>query len=164
MSVEVTLARGPIDPAQLLDGFNRGLDGEGGVVTFTGHARGRASSGDPVSELVLESYRGVTLASMETIAADAMARFAVSRCRVVHRSGRIAPGEAIVFVATASTHRRAAFEAADYLMDRLKTEAVFWKREEGPDGNRWIEPTDGDREDAERWASTGRTHDEAHPS
>ena len=152
MIAEVTLANEPIDPAQLLAAFNRGLDGEGGVVTFTGHARGQASTGEAVSELVLESYRGVTLASMEAIATDAMARFAITRCRVVHRAGSIAPGEAIVFVATASTHRRAAFEAADYLMDRLKTEAVFWKREEGPDGNRWIEPSDGDREDAGRWA------------
>lgn len=152
MSAEVTLACEPFEPALMLAAFNESLDGEGGVVTFTGHARGRATNGAMVRELVLETYRGVTLASMEAIAADAMKRFAITRCRVVHRAGRIAPGEAIVFVATASAHRRAAFEAADYLMDRLKTEAVFWKREEGPDGNRWIEPTDGDRADAGRWA------------
>lgn len=152
MSAEVTLCTEPFEPARLLDAFTRGLDGEGGVVTFTGHARGLGSDGSSVGELVLESYRGVTLASMEAIAADAMTRFAISRCRVAHRAGKIAPGEAIVFVATAATHRRAAFEAADYLMDRLKTEAVFWKWEEGPDGNRWIEPTDRDREDAGRWA------------
>jgi molybdopterin synthase catalytic subunit len=74
---------------------------------------------------------------------------------VVHRAGHIAPGEAIVFVATASAHRRAAFEAADYLMDRLKTEAVFWKREETALGSRWIEPVEADHADAARWAPPG---------
>ena len=71
--------------------------------------------------------------------------------RVVHRCGAIAPGEAIVFVAAAAVHRRAAFEAVDYLMDRLKTDALFWKREDGVDGPRWIEPTGGDRADRARW-------------
>lgn len=151
MSAEVTLATEEFDPAELLGAFTHGLGGEGAVVSFTGHARGAAKDGAAIEALVLESYRGVTLASMEAIAADAMARFDISRCRVVHRAGRIAPGEAIVFVATASAHRRAAFEAADYVMDRLKTEAVFWKREESPDRKRWIEPTGGDHADALRW-------------
>ena len=151
MSAQVTLATEAFDPAELLGTFSRELAGEGAVVSFTGHARDRAKDGALVDALVLESYRGVTLASMEDIAADAMARFDVTRCRVVHRAGRIAPGEAIVFVATASAHRRSAFEAADYLMDRLKTEAVFWKREEGPLGRRWIEPRESDHEDARRW-------------
>jgi molybdopterin synthase catalytic subunit len=151
VSAQVTLATEAFDPAELLGRFSRELEGEGAVVSFTGHARDRAKDGALVDALVLESYRGVTLASMEDIAADAMARFDVTRCRVVHRAGRIAPGEAIVFVATASAHRRSAFEAADYLMDRLKTEAVFWKREEGPLGRRWIEPRESDHEDARRW-------------
>jgi len=69
----------------------------------------------------------------------------------VHRAGRIFPGEPIVFVATASAHRRAAFEAADYTMDRLKTEAVFWKREEHEVGSSWIKPTDQDHLDNARW-------------
>ena len=66
----------------------------------------------------------------------------------------IAPGEAIVFVAAAAVHRRAAFEAVDYLMDRLKTDALFWKREDGVDGSIWIEPSDGDRSDRARWSDT----------
>ena len=70
---------------------------------------------------------------------------------VVHRCGDIAAGEAIVFAGAAALHRRAAFEAADYLMDRLKTEAVFWKREIGETGSQWIEPTDADHADRERW-------------
>ena len=151
MSARVELASAPFDPALLLADFTRGLDGEGAVVSFTGHARGAAKDGARVDALVLESYRGVTLASMEAIAADAMARFDITRCLAIHRAGSIEPGEAIVFVATASAHRRAAFAAADYLMDRLKTEAVFWKREQGPEGARWIEPTDADHADAARW-------------
>jgi molybdopterin synthase catalytic subunit len=70
---------------------------------------------------------------------------------IVHRVGDIAPGEAIVFVATAAAHRREAFEAADHLMDYLKSRAPFWKKEHGPDGARWIEPTERDRSDAARW-------------
>ena len=153
MTTTVELATGPFDPGALLASFTGDSSGAGAVVSFTGHARARASDGSAVDALVLESYRGATLASMEAIAADAVARFDISRCLVTHRAGRIAPGEPIVFVATAAAHRRAAFEAADYLMDRLKTEAVFWKREEGPQGRRWIEPTDADRADAGRWQS-----------
>lgn len=153
--MQVDLTDKPFDPAELLSHFTRALEGEGAVVSFTGHARNRAKEGSQVEVLVLESYRGVTLASMEAIAADATTRFAITRCRVVHRAGRIAPGEAIVFVATASPHRRAAFEAADYLMDRLKTEAVFWKHENGPAGRHWIEPTEDDEVAAARWQRQG---------
>ena len=86
--------------------------------------------------------------------ADARARFAVQDILIVHRHGPIAPGEPIVFVATAAEHRRAAFEAADYLMDRLKTEAPFWKKEKGPAGERWIEPRVSDYQDVDRWRET----------
>jgi len=151
MSCHVELAEAGFDPAARLAAFTASLDGEGAVVSFTGHARAATKEGQPVERLVLESYRGVTLASMKAIAADANARFAIARSHVVHRCGTILPGEAIVFVATASAHRRAAFEAADYLMDRLKTEAVFWKREEYGGGGRWIEPTEADRADLRRW-------------
>lgn len=151
MSASVILADTAFDPAAELAAFTAALDGEGAVVSFTGHARARASDGSAVTFLELESYRSVTLASMQAIAADAHARFAISRSHVIHRHGTIAPGEAIVFVATAATHRRAAFDAADYMMDRLKTEAVFWKREAGEGTSRWIEPGDQDRADAARW-------------
>ena len=151
MRARVELARDAIDPARLLADFTGVPEGDGAVVSFTGLARGTAGDGTRVERLILESYRGVTLASMEAIAADALARFDISRCMAIHRAGSIEPGEAIVFVAAASAHRRAAFEAADYLMDRLKTEAVFWKREETPDGARWIEPTGQDHRDAARW-------------
>ncbi|MBW8754605.1 MAG: molybdenum cofactor biosynthesis protein MoaE [Sphingomonadales bacterium] len=157
MSHEAILSPTPIDPAEILRQFSAAAAGAGAVVSFTGLARGTTRDGRAVSALVLESHRSLTLRSMEAIAADAHARFAIAASRVIHREGRIAPGEAIVFVATAAPHRRAAFEAADYLMDRLKSEAVFWKREEGPDGARWIEPTADDAADLARWQNAGRT-------
>jgi molybdopterin synthase catalytic subunit len=79
-------------------------------------------------------------------------RFGASALTVVHRCGEIEPGEAIVFIAVAALHRRAAFEAAEYAMDRLKTDAVFWKREDAVDGSRWIEPTIADHVDRGRWS------------
>lgn len=146
------LTEQPIAPDRELADFMAGVDGEGAVVTFSGVARPRSKDGSEVEHLFLDHYPGMTERSLEAIAADSLARFDVSAVSVVHRYGRIAPGETIVFVAAASKHRRAAFEAADYLMDRLKTEAVFWKREAGVDGARWIEPTDADRADAARWS------------
>lgn len=152
MSALAILADDVIDPAALLGDFTQPLSGEGAVASFTGHMRPTGDDGAPLDALVLDSYPAVTRASLDTIARDALARFAVARVLVVHRHGRIAPGEAIVFVAAAAAHRRAAFDAVDYLMDRLKTEAVLWKREEGPDGARWIEPRGSDHAAAARWA------------
>ncbi len=143
----------PFDPAALLDAFSRGRTGAGAVVSFTGLARA-ATAGQAVTRLELDAYPRVTLPAIEAMAEEARARFAIQEVLVVHRYGPIEPGEAIVFVATAAEHRRAAFEAADYLMDRLKTEAPFWKKERGPDGDRWIEARAEDHEDAARWRRT----------
>ena len=150
--MRVDLVSAAFDPAALLADFTARADGAGGIVSFTGHARGNNRAGAPIEELRLDIYRGMTLASMEAIAADACARFAISHAHVVHRYGSMKPGEAIVFVATASAHRRAAFDAADYMMDRLKTEAIFWKQEVGPTGKHWIEPTAADQDDVARWS------------
>lgn len=153
MNAEVLLAAAPFDPAEALRRLTAGAHDVGAVVSFTGLARGTTRDGTPVEALVLESHRTLTLRSMQEIAAAAHARFAISRSLVIHRAGRILPGEPIVFVATAAAHRRAAFEAADYLMDRLKSEAVFWKREEGATGAKWIEPTENDAADLARWTA-----------
>jgi molybdopterin synthase catalytic subunit len=118
------------------------------VVSFTGIARAGAGA---VTRLELEAYPGFTVTEIERIAAAARTRFSLQDLLIVHRVGDIAPGEAIVFVATAAAHRREAFEAADHLMDYLKSRAPFWKKEHGPDGARWIEPTERDRSDAARW-------------
>ncbi|WP_374516299.1 molybdenum cofactor biosynthesis protein MoaE [Brevundimonas sp.] len=149
--ISARLTSGPPAAEVELREFIDGRTGDGAVVAFVGLARDSSAAG-PVSGLYLDHYPGLTERSLETIAADAAERFPVSGVRVVHRCGEVSPGEAIVFVAVAAPHRRAAFEAADYLMDRLKTEAAFWKREDGPDGSRWIEPTDKDRADRARWS------------
>jgi molybdopterin synthase catalytic subunit len=152
MSAETRLVQGPFRPDEVLAAFIAGLAGDGAVVSFTGLARPADSEGNAVTGLFLDSYAGMTEASVEAIAADALGLFPVSAVHVVHRCGRIGPGEAIVFAAAAAPHRRAAFEAADYLMDRLKTDAALWKREDRVGGSAWIEPTAGDRAARDRWS------------
>ncbi len=152
MAVTSRLQAEPFDAAAELGAFMQGRTEDGAVVSFTGIARGRASSGEAVATLYLDHYPGMTEQSILDIAKAGAERFDVSDVLVVHRCGAIAPGEAIVFVATASRHRGEAFAAADYLMDRLKTEAAFWKREEGAGASRWIEPTDTDRARRARWS------------
>lgn len=151
MTVYARLEEHCLNPAVELEEITRGAAGDGAVVSFVGLARGVTKAGDKVEKLVLERHPRLTVASLEGIASDAAARFEITHVRVVHRCGDIRPSEPIVFAAAAAAHRRAAFEAADYLMDRLKTEAVFWKREEGPSGSKWIEPTEDDYADRGRW-------------
>ena len=150
MSVLARLEEQALRPERELAALIEQARGDGAIVSFTGIAR-PGSDGDAVYRLVLEHHPALTLQSLEEIAIEAAARFDVSHIRVVHRSGDIAAGEAIVFAGAASRHRRDAFTAADYLMDRLKTEAVFWKREIGETGSEWIEPTEADYSDRERW-------------
>ena len=132
--MSVRLADEPFAAERELAEFTAGLAGEGAVVSFLGIARARAADGEKVERLVLDHHPRLTLGSLDEIAAAARERFGLSSLRIVHRCGAVAPGETIVFVAAAAAHRRAAFEAADYMMDRLKTDAVFWKREDGPGG------------------------------
>ena len=152
MGSHVRLEPAALSPEAELAGFLRGLDGDGAAVSFVGLARPADAAGAAVAGLYLDSYPGMTEASLQAIAADALALFAVSAVHVVHRCGEVAPGAPIVFAAAAAPHRRAAFEAADYLMDRLKTDAVLWKREDGIDGSRWIEPSEADRAARARWS------------
>lgn len=144
----ISLTAHPFEPGSLLTTFCAGRAETGAVASFVGLAR--AEHGQ-TTVLELEAYPGFTDAAIADFAEEAKARFGLHDYRIVHRIGRIAPGEAIVFVATAAGHRRAAFEACDFLMDWLKSRAPFWKKEHGPDGDRWIEPTAQDRTDAERW-------------
>lgn len=146
--MSVTLQSEPFEPGALLTAFSAGRVETGAVVSFTGLARAEQGG---TELLELEAYPGLTDAEITRIAQEAAGRFGLQDWLVVHRIGPIAPGEAIVFVATASAHRRGAFEGCDYLMDYLKSRAPFWKKSHGPDGARWIEPTDRDRTDVERW-------------
>jgi len=144
----IRLTYDPFDPGALLSDFCRGRSEVGAVATFTGLARAEAGS---TTILELEAYPGFTEAEIGKIAEQARQRFELDDLLIRHRVGQIAPGEPIVFVATAARHRRAAFEACDFLMDYLKSRAPFWKKEHGPDGARWIEPRDQDHEDIARW-------------
>lgn len=140
-----------INPSAELSELTRSATGDGAVVSFVGLARPTTKTDDPLKTLVLEPHPSLTEKSLDDIAKDALQRFAVSRVHVIHRAGRVTAGQTVVFAGAASAHRRAAFEAADYLMDRLKTEAVFWKREESLSGSVWIEPSDADYADRGRW-------------
>lgn len=144
----ITLTDQAFDPGGLLTDFCRGRTETGAVATFTGLARAEAGQ---TSILELEAYPGFTEAEIARHVAAANERFDLQDVRIVHRVGKIAPGEPIVFVAAASSHRRAAFEACDFLMDYLKSRAPFWKKETGPDGARWIEPKPQDHADIARW-------------
>ena len=152
MRLTVRLEPDRLDPERELVRFIGSLDGEGAVVSFVGVARPKDSTGAEITSLYLDHYPGMTEASLDEIARGAVDRFDVGAVHVVHRCGAVGAGEPIVFAAAASVHRRAAFEAADYVMDRLKTEAALWKREERVDGARWIEPTERDHRDRARWS------------
>lgn len=146
--MSVVLQTEAFEPGALLTAFCAGRSETGAVASFTGLARAEAGR---AMALELEAYPGFTEAEIARIGAAAAERWGLQDWRVVHRVGPIAPGEPVVFVATASAHRREAFEACDHLMDYLKSRAPFWKKEHGPDGARWIEPTERDRTDAQRW-------------
>ena len=122
----------------------------GAIVAFGGLVRDRASDGD-VSGLYLEHYPGMTEASIERIIAQANSRWALLDVLVVHRVGELAAGDQIVLVLVAASHRPDAFAAAEYLMDYLKTEAVFWKKERRRQGDAWVCATASDRRRQANW-------------
>jgi len=151
MSVVALLEAEALDPQLELAELTEAARGDGAIVTFVGLARPESRDGNAVDAVVLDHHPTLTRQSLEDIAVACAERFDVSHVRVVHRRGTVPAGEPIVFAGASSIHRRAAFDAADYLMDRLKTEAVFWKREVGDDGAQWIEPTEADLADRDRW-------------
>jgi molybdopterin synthase catalytic subunit len=151
MSVVAHLEEQALDPQLELAELTEAARGDGAIVTFIGVARPETGDGVHVDALMLEHHSTLTRQSLEDIAVACAQRFDVSHVRVVHRCGTIPAGEPIVFAGAASLHRRAAFDAAVYLMDRLKTDAVFWKREIGDEGSKWIEPTAADQADRDRW-------------
>jgi len=120
----------------------------GAVVAFLGAVR---DQGGAIDELTLEHYPGMTERELERIEAEAQARWLLQASLIVHRIGTLRPSDNIVLVLTASEHRQAAFAAAEFLMDYLKTRAPFWKRESGPDGSRWVEANATDDAASARW-------------
>ncbi len=128
-----------------IDALTAGRTDIGAVATFTGLVRDFGGGGEAMT---LEHYPGMTEKALAAIAAEAAARWPLAGATIVHRVGRLAPGERIVLVATASRHRAAAFEAAEFLMDYLKTRARFWKREAGAG---WVDARESDDAAAARW-------------
>lgn len=130
--------------------LSRGRTDIGGVCCFTGLVRD-LNEGTGVSALTLEHYPGMTEKMLARIEQDARARWPLLDCLIIHRFGKMEPGEPIVLVAAASSHRHAAFEACAFVMDYLKTEAPFWKVEDTGDGARWVDSRDSDSAAAARW-------------
>jgi molybdopterin synthase catalytic subunit len=150
MQTTVRLQREDFDAAAEQAALARGRTDIGAVVTFTGICRG-AESGEPIAALTLEHYPGMAEAEIGRHVEEAKSRWPLLGVTVIHRYGRIEPGENIVLVVTASSHREAAFAAAEFLMDYLKTRAPFWKQVESKSGKAWIEATDADDAAAARW-------------
>ncbi len=119
----------------------------GAIVTFTGVVRGD----DDLEAMTLEHYPDMTEKALGDIEAQVHARWPLQASRIIHRTGRLESGDNIVLVITASAHRQAAFEAANFLMDYLKTEAPFWKLEQRQDGARWVDAREADDTARERW-------------
>ena len=144
----IRIQAAPFDPGAELAAFGRSLDhGTGGIASFTGLVR---DSGGLVA-MTLEHYPGMTERELEKIEAEALRRWTLTGTLIIHRYGRMLPGEPIVLVSTASAHRRAALEACEFLIDWLKTRAPFWKLEETEAGSSWVEAKASDDAAAERW-------------
>jgi len=130
--------------------LRRGHTGIGAVASFVGLVRDR-NDGCGVSTLTLEHYPGMTEKALAAIVAQAEARWEIIGCTVIHRVGELKPADQIVLVIVAGSHRGPAFEACEFIMDYLKTEAPFWKKEHTPQGQRWVDSRDSDAMAASRW-------------
>ena len=139
----------PFDVGAELAALTAGRTDIGAVASFVGLVRDMA--GEPITAMTLEHYPGMTESKLADIEAEANARWPLRASLIVHRYGRMLPGEPIVLVATASSHRAAALEACAFLIDWLKTRAPFWKLEETPAASRWVEARRTDDEAADRW-------------
>lgn len=134
-----------------IDALSTGKTSIGGICSFAGLVRDM-NDGDGVGAMTLEHYPGMTEKMLEEIEAEAHRRWPLDASLIIHRHGRLEPGDRIVLVIAASAHRQAAFEACHFLIDWLKTKAPFWKAEELPDGeSRWVEARDGDSDAAAKW-------------
>ena len=146
--VEVSVQEADFDTGAEIAALSVGDDGAGAVASFVGLVRGTA---DGVAAMTLEHYPGMTEKALAEIVAEARGRWPLRRVRVIHRVGRLLPGEQIVFVGVASSHRGEAFAACEFIMDYLKTRAPFWKKEETATGARWVDARESDDGAAARW-------------
>ena len=151
--MSVRLQTGDFDPASEAAALTRGREDIGAVVTFTGIVRNREDGG--LLALELEHYPGMTERALEAINREARARWRLEGSLILHRHGRLVPGDRIMMVATAAAHRQDAFEAAEFLMDYLKSRAPFWKKEHTRNGASWVEAQERDETALDRWVAGG---------
>ena len=144
----VRLQSGGFDPGRVLSEFSAGVEAAGAVVSFTGVVRDVAGG---LRHMEIEHYPGMTEKAIAGIVAEASDRWPLADALVIHRHGELKPGEVIMMVATASAHRKAAFEAAEFLMDYLKSRAPFWKKEITANGSDWVAAKDEDEAALNRW-------------
>ncbi len=155
MSRRVSIQTEDFDLGAEVAALREGDPGVGAVASFIGTVRDR-SDGAGVSEMELEHYPGMTERAIEAMIDEAKQRFDIRAARVVHRVGRLLPGEQIVLVAVSSAHRGQAFQACEFLMDYLKTQAPFWKKETTPEGARWVDARVADDAALARWGIAAR--------
>jgi len=146
----VRVQEGDFDTGRELEAMTKGRTDVGAQASFVGRVRA-ANEGDAVSAMTLEYYPAMTRKALDDICAQAASRWKLIDTLVVHRVGRLVPGDRIVLVGVTSAHRGEAFAACEFIMDFLKTRAPFWKREETPSGARWVEARSSDDEAAARW-------------
>lgn len=146
--MQIRVQQAVFDAGAEANAFSGGLAGAGAVVTFTGIVR---DNDGKLVAMDIEHYPGMTERAIDAIAAEAMRRWALADVLVIHRYGRLAAQEPIMMVATAAVHRAAAFAAAEFLMDYLKSRAPFWKKEIGADGSEWVAAKDADEAALGRW-------------
>jgi molybdopterin synthase catalytic subunit len=149
----IRIQQADFDVGDEIAALTKGRIDIGAVVSFSGICRG-SENGEPIAALTLEHYPGMAEAEIKRHTDEAMSRWPLTGLTVVHRVGRITPGENIVLVLAASAHRQAAFQAAEFLMDYLKASAPFWKREESLKGTNWIEARGHDDDAAARWTKS----------
>jgi len=159
MAVVVKVQAEDFDAGAEIAAMRIGKPAVGAIASFVGLVRDRNIVGDGVhavdahvDTLTLEHYPGMTERSLESICIDACARWSLIDALVIHRHGSLRPTDQIVLVATSSSHRADAFDACRFIMDWLKTDAPFWKKESGPAGEHWVEARDADRAAADRWS------------
>ncbi len=151
--MSVRVQREDFDVGAEVRALSAGRTDIGAVVTFTGLVRGEAK-GQPITSMTLEHYPGMTEQELARVEAEAAERWPLQASLVIHRYGDLKPGDNIVLVVTASAHRQAAFDAANFLMDYLKSRAPFWKKETGADGEgQWVDARDSDAAALDKWKS-----------
>ena len=146
--MDIRVQEAAFDAGAELTAFTDAAHGAGAVVSFSGIVRDREGG---LRQMQIEHYPGMTEAALAQIAKEAVARWSLARVLVIHRYGALPVGAPIMMVATAARHRAAAFEAAEFLMDYLKSRAPFWKKEVTADGAEWVAPRDVDEAALRRW-------------